>query len=647
MLQIKIYAYFHFMKRFVFFGFILLRSAGFAQNEVIDSLLTTLKTAKEDTDKVILLNELSWNFLSVDSKKALDYSKAASNLSLDLNYTRGIYTAKKYEAQALGNLGNFAKSKQLLLELIEQQQRAGNTAELGKLYNNIARAENSRGNFDAGFNYLIKALKCFDEINDMHTKLIVYVNIGINYTKRDDHKRALVFYEKALALALQSKEDHFRLGNIYENIGTCLIVLKKYDEGLYHYSLAATNYKEYDNTYGLAGLYSNYAFYYIDVNDNANARLYIRKSIELYGEASQPSDIVTCLASLAATYFNEAEHLKPKQAAQSLDSCLFFLDSALRISKRHELTLEMFLYKRKSEVLAKTGHFESSLLALQNYESIHDSIMTLEKEKQIGELNTIYEVDLKDKENLVLSTRNDSQKQIIFWLAAFFILLIIISILIIRQNRSRARERTMAMEQKLLRSQMNPHFIFNSLQAIQNFILKNDRKEAVSYLNSFAHITRSVLENSRIETISLKKEIVLLENYLHLQKLRFGNRFDYLITVDPEMDQDYIQLPPMLAQPFIENALEHGMKDIESGGLISITVAMQDDVLLLEIKDNGKGIDTVATAKKQYASLATEITKERIALMNKTKAKKIGFTITEAYPSEVRKGVKVSFRIPL
>ena len=216
-----------------------------------------------------------------------------------------------------------------------------------------------------------------------------------------------------------------------------------------------------------------------------------------------------------------------------------------------------------------------------------------------------------------------------------------------RQFRYKNKEREILLEQKLLRSQMNPHFIFNSLQAIQNFILKHNEKDAVKYLGSFASIARSVLENSRLELIPLRKEVSLLGNYLQLQKLRFGNKFDYDIQVDEQMDLDDISIPPMLSQPFIENALEHGMGNISEGGMINVSFWVKDNCLLMEIKDNGNGINSEKSREKSHTSLATTITKERIELMNRKKNSKIMFSIAEAYPGEERKGVKVSFSIPM
>src|SRR6218665_125343 len=195
---------------------------------------------------------------------------------------------------------------------------------------------------------------------------------------------------------------------------------------------------------------------------------------------------------------------------------------------------------------------------------------------------------------------------------------------------------------------MNPHFIFNSLQAIQGYIVSNDIKESVRYLGAFSLVTRHVLENSRTDHVPLHKEIDLLKNYLQLQQLRFMNRFEYVVQVDESINSSLINIPPMLLQPFIENAVEHGMHDIESGGRIEVGYRIEGSQLVMEITDNGYGLSGKLRHNRSHRSLALEITRERIALMNRREKNKTIFAITDAFPDEAeRKGVKVVFRFSL
>lgn len=178
------------------------------------------------------------------------------------------------------------------------------------------------------------------------------------------------------------------------------------------------------------------------------------------------------------------------------------------------------------------------------------------------------------------------------------------------------------LEQKALRLQMNPHFIFNSLNAIQNFVLINDTDKAVNYLAKFSHLMRMILANSTASVITLKDELKALTHYMDLEKLRFDNKFDYCITRDPSVDEEFVEIPPMLFQPYVENAIIHGFVNSPNPGLLDISLKrMSPGTLLCVIQDNGIGrekaieIREKSGIKRQPRGMA--ITQERIEIFNK------------------------------
>ncbi len=213
-----------------------------------------------------------------------------------------------------------------------------------------------------------------------------------------------------------------------------------------------------------------------------------------------------------------------------------------------------------------------------------------------------------------------------YFIEATIFILLIVGYIKYREKKIKEKNKLLILEQKLFRSQMNPHFIFNSLTSIQSFIFENNPIEAGSYLSKFSDLVRSILYNSREEYISLENEIKTLTNYLEIQKLRFNNSFDYRIEVGPEIDTEWLSVPPMLAQPFIENSIEHGIRHIDSKGLIVVNLSLMEESILLTIEDNGIGIEASKKINnnkaKEHKSLAIIITKERIGILNKGKKKK-------------------------
>lgn len=208
----------------------------------------------------------------------------------------------------------------------------------------------------------------------------------------------------------------------------------------------------------------------------------------------------------------------------------------------------------------------------------------------------------------------------------------------------------MTLNQKLLRLQMNPHFIFNSLSSIQAFIYSNEQHLAGQYLADFARLIRLILENSRHELITLEREIETIKLYMKLQQLRFENSFDFDVVVDPEIDTETCFVPPMLTQPFLENAVEHGIKTLLIKGKIELVYDRAPATIQVKIIDNGIGLTASGkinqNSKLQHESLSIMICKERLALIEKKSGIKIAFEVKEMRNQDETKGTFVYFEIP-
>jgi sensor histidine kinase YesM len=202
--------------------------------------------------------------------------------------------------------------------------------------------------------------------------------------------------------------------------------------------------------------------------------------------------------------------------------------------------------------------------------------------------------------------------------------------------------RQLLMEQKLRRTQMNPHFIFNSLQNVGSLIREKKEGEAVQYLNQFSKLTRQILESSDENYVSLEDEIDLLKNYIGIQQMLYGDRFNFKISVDDEIDPESVFLPPMLTQPFIENAIKHGLKD-KTEGELNVRFFMEDKKLYFEVIDNGAGFGSKTS--ENHKSMAMEITRKRLSFYTKEKSPQVlAENITDALQNVL--GAQVRFEIP-
>jgi YesN/AraC family two-component response regulator len=183
------------------------------------------------------------------------------------------------------------------------------------------------------------------------------------------------------------------------------------------------------------------------------------------------------------------------------------------------------------------------------------------------------------------------------------------------------KQKASELEMQSLRAQMNPHFIFNSLNSINNFILKNDRQQASEYLTKFSKLIRLILQNSQAPLISLESELESIELYLDLESLRFDHRFDHKISISKDIYS--LKVPPLTIQPFAENAIWHGLMHKEEKGQLDIEIFQENDFLFFRITDNGIGRKKAAEMESKSAtrhkSMGLQITAERIAMMQNTK----------------------------
>ena len=198
---------------------------------------------------------------------------------------------------------------------------------------------------------------------------------------------------------------------------------------------------------------------------------------------------------------------------------------------------------------------------------------------------------------------------------------------------------------------MNPHFIFNTLSSIQSFITKNDSKDAVYYLSKFSKLMRATLENTKKQRIPIKDEIESLQLYMDLEKLRLNNKFDYHIIINDEIDTLFEEIPPMLIQPYIENAIWHGISHKTGSGIIKLTFKLENENLLkCEIEDDGVGRKKAREMKKETRkkkSLGMTITKERLEIINSLKDTKLSVNIIDLIDNNIPTGTKIELFIPL
>lgn len=346
--------------------------------------------------------------------------------------------------------------------------------------------------------------------------------------------------------------------------------------------------------------------------------------------------------NLAATYSKLKRY---RESDTYLDSALTFAREAADYETIRRS------WDRRAKNFAAQQQYAAAYSALDSaFDSFFtevDSSMAL----RARELETKYAVKAKDDEIAALAFANKANEKISRQRETIIIAMIIAALLVTalvvllwRRRQLEQKLREAALQQRLLRSQMEPHFIFNILSVLQSFIRNGEREKSIKYLNKFARLIRISLENARESFVPLKDEIAALDSYLSLQSMRFEGSFAYEIDVYELYEEDDLLIPPMLLQPFVENAILHGLRQIEHQGQITVTIRRNPHMLHCVIEDNGNGLQPQQpNAEKQ--SLSTLITQERLTMLSKQTRRPATLQIIDK-KNENSHGIRVELDIP-
>ena len=295
------------------------------------------------------------------------------------------------------------------------------------------------------------------------------------------------------------------------------------------------------------------------------------------------------------------------------------------------------LYVRKEQEISRAARFNREIANTQN------RISSLEQERELSQSK----YSLAVTEQQLYEETSKRQKWIIYSLIFGIALMAFTAFLYYRSNRQQKLANNL-LALKSLRTQMNPHFIFNALNSVNNYIAKSDERSANRFLSEFSVLMRSVLENSEEDFIPLAKELELLELYVKLEHSRFSDKFDYEIDVDNKIDIAAFQIPPMLLQPYIENAIWHGLRYKEEKGFLKIKVRqVTNDMLEICIEDTGIGRKKSAALKtanqKKQKSKGMGNIKKRIQILNDMYKNRVDVSISDLNTDQT--GTRVSLKL--
>ncbi len=457
---------------------------------------------------------------------------------------------------------------------------------------------------------LLEAYTGENRLSDYYYLSLVYSNIGFAYDKAGKKEEGIIAYREAIKICetfgfgMRLSWYYLHLGNTYSGIG-------EYKRAQKYFKKAITDTPQDQTLYTSAGASANLGYlFFLEGKYNNALRMYDYAE-KLYARRQGLDDDYNFSV---LERFRGQLYAELGEAEEALEHYTNALNYAEQIEDFFQMSVvyrDMAMFHEKQENFKEAYHFQVK------YGEARESYMDKDKSRSITEIEIKYATEKKERE------------------AEFL--------------RLRATE----LQLKALRAQMNPHFIFNALNSIQGFLTGDRIKEATVFFSRFSRLMRNSLEFSEFDTIPLEEEIQFLKDYLTLEGERFRNEFTFEVTLDDEIEEDIMGVPPMIFQPFLENSIKHGIRDVENGHISVKFLLEDDDTILCVISDNGIGRDKARVRQQKledqgHRSMGAAITEQRLNLINVGADRKISYEIEDLKSKSGKpKGTKVSVRLPV
>ncbi|MBI9063183.1 MAG: histidine kinase [Marinilabiliaceae bacterium] len=570
--------------------------------------------------------------------------------------------------------------KPLLQEYIDQTLRSGYQKGVMQGLDRLGLQERFDENYDLAIQYHTQSLELAHLLKDSAQMVYNYNNLGQAYRKQDINTLAIKYFHQALALQ-EILGDVKGASFTLNTLGATYLVQKDYEAAKYYSNRSVRLSSKRDDKRTLSYNYGTLGEICLMQHQPDSAMYYFRAAKQLkvdlkYYKGIAVSDHLIGQAYFvggnlpqAEKYFKLAlkEHVKfnndryqalcnaylgkIKLADQQYALAVDYLMKAKGIASGiHSIENLILINEALFELYQETGKWSSAVQALQETQNWKDSIMLARNARELQALEVEYQTHKKEQRIELLSAENKIKNQSIRLGAAVILILVLsiaLGIYVYVTRHKQAFLQQERLKQKLLKSQMNPHFIFNALGSIQSYMYRNDAKKAARYMGNFAALTRSILKNSGADRITLEEEIATLENYLHLERMRMNNAFEFQIEKAEELETEFIEIPPMMIQPFVENAIKHGVKEMDTAGLITLRFTDEQSRLKVEVLDNGVGINqTKNELNSGHQSMATTIFNQRIKIL-KNNYKNLPEPLIEDVSNQSVSGTRVLLYLPV
>jgi tetratricopeptide (TPR) repeat protein len=571
-------------------------------------------------------------------------------------FLSGDYDNSSLEATISMKLARNDRDTEVLIKTMNFQGRyclrTGFFKESIDYYNNsiiLAKKEHLRGYIPLAFNSLANVYHIMGDIKEYNNNLQKLIEASRN--ENDSSCLKTGYY--LLGLSMTGENRNYRKADSLEyqdsGIPDSLVFrdFKKADS-LLRISLKISL-KKRDTTFIILSL-SNLGWnFYREKKYDSAIREY-NKSLTYSIPAKRHSFSSNSFGNLGTTY---------RDMGMADLSLKYYTKSIEQAKLENDLYNLYWVYLDMSDMYLRKRDTSNAFKNYVLYKKFNDLYLEKSNSQGLADAKIRYDEDTRKKELELLSLKLSNQKLLIYGYTGLFVLSLAIGVLLFSRSKINAKRRISEMNRKIsevnqanLRQQMNPHFIFNTLNSIQYYMYQHDKLATNNYLTKFSSLMRKVLENSQHTSIPLRDELDALNLYLELEMIRFKDKFDYEIKVDEEIDTLLYKVPTMLIQPYVENSICHGLMPGEGKGLVRIVLKLENEYILCTVEDNGIGREAAkekkGTKDSNHYSLGTQIVSSRLDLVNALYGSCLKTTYTDLKNINGEpEGTRVEIQIPI
>ena len=587
-----------------------------AQSNYVDSLLKWIDDhPKKDSQYIITLHRLSYRYSENDVNKSFAYYEEVATLSDQLNFTYGKALAQLNLGILLYSAGDFTASNTANFKAVELSEACGAQRLEAISLNNIGENFRALKDYSKCREYTLQAIVKNRELKAWRGLAINYELLQKCDLKENKYSEAFKHLTQGMPFAEMANEGYI-LGLYYTGFGKIKALAGQTDSADYFFSKAQEIARNNGDKRNQFGVFIARVEYMPHLSDSKKLT-YLKGAYDIASVTNYREGMVQAANLLSAFY----------DGRKNKDSSMFYFN----------------IYR-------------------SNYDSIYSekirrSVIIKEADWMIErqELENHHLVELAKLNQGKITTRN-------YLLAGSFALLVLcigIAFVIYRNIEGEKKSVESNLKRKIaetrmqaLRAQMNPHFLFNSLNSIENFIMKNEKWAASDYLNKFSSLIRIILESSRVERVPFKKDFEAIKLYVELEQLRFNKKFTVKTSVPEELMNEDFTVPPLMIQPFVENAIIHGLSQSQTPTPeLVIKVMLEEGYIFYVIEDNGIGREKSRELYKKnrvfkHGSMGLKVTQERIDILNLQQKNQAFILITDLYDDEKNPcGTRVQLKI--